>query len=174
MSRGPVGGVLVLGLGNDLMADDGFGSAVVAALTSGDLPDGVAAARVVDVLALPSLWRGQMEVWLVDAVTAGGAPGEIHRFGHEELLALPPRTGSAHDLDLGAGLQWLRHALPRLANVRFRLWGAEPARVVAEIGLSPTVAAAVQRVTDEIRIEAERLQRRTLSSSGPHSAGERA
>jgi len=172
LSRGPVGGVLVLGLGNDLMADDGFGSAVVAALTSGDLPDGVAAARAADVLALPSLWRGQMEVWLVDAVTAGGAPGTIHRFGHEELLALAPQTGSAHDLDLGAGLQWLRHALPRLAFVRFRLWGAEPARVAAEIGLSPAVAAAVQTVADEIRNEAERWWQGALPGSGPHAAGE--
>jgi hydrogenase maturation protease len=172
LSRAPVGGVLVLGLGNDLMADDGFGSAVVAALTSGGLPPGVAAARAADVLALPSLWRGQAEVWLVDAVTAGGPPGAIHRFGHEELLALAPRTGSAHDLDLGEGLQWLRLALPALANVRFRLWGAEPARVAAEFGLSPAAAAAVQRVADEIRSEAELLQRRALSSSGFHPAGE--
>jgi hydrogenase maturation protease len=155
LSRAPGGGVLVVGLGNDLMADDGFGSAVIAALESDGLPPGVAAVRAADVLALPSLWRGQAEVWLVDAVTAGGAPGAIHRFGHDELLALAPRTGSVHDLDLGEGLQWLRLAVPWLADVRFRLWGAEPARIAAEIGLSPAVAAAVQRVAHEIRSEAE-------------------
>lgn len=172
MSRAPVGGVLALGLGNDLMADDGFGSAVISVLESDGLPPGVAAARAADVLALPSLWRGQAEVWLVDAVTAGGAPGAIHRLGHDELFVLAPQPGSAHDLDLGEGLQWLRLALPGLADVRFRLWGAEPARVAPEIGLSPAVAEAVQRVADEIRSEAERLQRRALSGSGSHPAGE--
>jgi hydrogenase maturation protease len=171
LSRDPVGGVLVLGLGNDLMGDDGFGPAVVAVLESGGLPPGVAAARAGDVLALPSLWRGQAEVWLVDAVTAGGAPGAIHRFGHDELLALSPRSGTAHDLDLGEGLQWLRLALPALADVRFRLWGAEPALVAPGIGLSPAVAAAVQRAAEEIRSEADRPRAGAPSSPGSRSAG---
>ena len=77
-----------MGLGNPLMEDDGFGCAVIDSLRELGLPPGVSAEIAPDVLQLPSLWRGQPAVWMVDAVARGGPPGTIYRFGHDAVLGL--------------------------------------------------------------------------------------
>lgn len=147
--------VLVLGLGNPLMGDDGFGPAVAGAVREAGLPRGAAVAEAPDVLQLSRLWRGEAEVWLVDAIAAGDPPGTIHRIGHDELLKLAPRPGSAHHMDLVDALHWLLLGSPVLGGVRFRLWGAEPERVGPWFGLSPRVAAAVPVVAQEMVRAAE-------------------
>ena len=144
--------VLVVGLGNPLMEDDGFGSAVIQALNDEELPPRMSAEAVPDILHLNSVWRGQPAVWLVDAVALRGAPGTVYRFDHETTLELPGESGSAHQLGFGVCLRWLLHACPELANVRFRLWGAEPAGLSPRPALSPSVTRAVARVVREIRL----------------------
>ena len=143
--------VLVVGFGNSLMADDGFGSEVIDALRRPGLPVGMTVAVVPDVLRLYSVWSGQRAVWMVDAVALGDDPGTIHRFDHDALMDLPARAGSAHHLDFAECLRWLLHSNPDLACARFRLWGAEPAQVSARSGLSRVVATAVAPVVQEIR-----------------------
>jgi len=143
--------VLVVGLGNPLMEDDGFGSAVIQALRNQGLPLEMSAEEAPDILHVRSLWRGQPAVWIVDAVAVREAPGTIHRFDHETLLELPEQAGSAHHLAFGVSLRWLLHANPDLRDVRFRLWGAEPASVSPRRGLSRRAQAAVREVAEEIR-----------------------
>jgi hydrogenase maturation protease len=148
--------VLIVGFGNTLMGDDGAGPAVIAAL-AGRLG---ARARAVDggtdSLRLPSLWQGEGEVWLVDAVAAAAAPGTVHRLGHDEVVGIPQRHATAHQLSLPEGLRWLAHAYPELAAVRYRMWGIEVERTALQAGLSPHVVEAVRRVAEEIVAELER------------------
>ncbi len=165
--------VLVLGLGNALMADDGFGPAVAGAVREAGVPRGMAVAEAPDVLRLDRLWQGEAEVWLVDAVAAGDPPGTIHRIGHDGLLALAPSAGSAHHLDLVDALRWLLHGSPILGGVRFRLWGAEPGRVGPRFGLGARVAAAVPVVAQEILRTAER-RRLVRAGLDANSVGDRA
>jgi hydrogenase maturation protease len=143
--------VLVVGLGNPLMEDDGFGCEVIDELRRTGLPPGMSAEVAPDVLHLWSLWRGQREVWIVDAVQKGAPAGTVHRFDHDAVLELPEHAGSAHHLPFGASLRWLLHANRDLRTVRFRLWGAEPAKVSARRGLSLRVGEAVRLVAQEIR-----------------------
>lgn len=145
-------GVLVVGLGNPLMEDDGFGSAVIQALMNQGLAPWISAEAVPDILHLESVWAGQTAVWIVDAVAMRQAPGTIHRFDHETMLELPGHAGSAHHLGFGVCLRWLLHACPDLASARFRLWGAEPAGLSTRPALSPSVTRAVARVVREIRL----------------------
>lgn len=157
--------VLVVGFGNDLVGDDGAGLAVVRRLggpndPSERRPRAPTRLRVVeghsDSLRLPSLWRGEPEVWLVDALIRGEAPGTIHRLSHAELLAAPQRHGTAHQLSLPESLRWIAHAYPEMAAVRYRLWGIEPGRLSLDEGLTAEVAEAVAGVANEIRGEAGR------------------
>ena len=143
--------VLVIGLGNPLMEDDGFGCAVINELRREGLPPGMSAEAAPDVLSLWSFWRGQPAVWIADAVQVGAPAGTVHRFDHDAVLGLPTHAGSAHHLQFGECLQWLLHANLDLRTVRFRLWGAEPARVSVREGLSPRVAAVVGLVAQEIQ-----------------------
>lgn len=143
--------VLVVGLGNPLMADDGFGSAVIDTLREAVLPPTVSVKAVPDILHLWSVWQGQGTVWMIDAVERGAPAGTIHRFEHDEVLRAPPHSGSAHHLEFGECLRWLLHANPDLRAVRFRLWGAEPSKVSAGRGLSRRVDEAVRLVAQEVR-----------------------
>lgn len=160
--------VLVLGLGNPLMADDGFGHAVAAELREAGPVPGMAVVAAPDVLQLGRLWQREPEVWLIDAVATGDPPGTVHRIGHDELLELAPRRGSAHHLDIVEALHWLLHGSPVLGRVRFRLWGAEPERVGPGPGLSPRVAAAASVVAREIRCRAESP---AAAAAAPHVHG---
>jgi hydrogenase maturation protease len=119
-----------------------------------------------DTLRLPSLWRGEGQVWLVDALVRGAPPGTVHRLLHEELLAVPQRHGTAHQLSLPESLRWIALAYPEMAAVRYRLWGIEPSRLALEEGLSPEVAAAVEVVCEEIRAGAGATKARECRDSG--------
>jgi hydrogenase maturation protease len=150
-------GVLIVGFGNTLMADDGAGPEVVRRLSAGPLPPGV---RVedggADSLRLPGLWRGEAEIWLVDAVTGGGEPGDVIRLDHDQVLAVPQRHATAHTLSLPEGLRWISLSYPEMAGVRFRFWGIVVRHVSLVSGLSEEVSAAVARVVAGILDETVR------------------
>jgi hydrogenase maturation protease len=144
-------GILIVGFGNRLMADDGAGPAVIERLWTMGLPPVARAEQgESDALRLAGLWRGEEQVWLVDALLGGGEPGSLRRLGHEELLALPQRHATAHHLSLPESLRWLAVAQAGMAGVRYRLWGITPARVEPVEGLSPAVAEAVEIVAREL------------------------
>jgi hydrogenase maturation protease len=141
---------LVVGFGNPLMGDDGVGAAVVAELDDIGAPPGLRLATLADVLHLPSAWRGEARVWMVDAVLCDAAPGAVHRRGHAEVLGNPQRHATVHHLSLAEGLRWIVHSCPAMAGVRFRLWGVEPESVEPVEALSPVVARAAGTVAREI------------------------
>jgi hydrogenase maturation protease len=153
-------GVLLVGLGNPLMADDGAGVAVARRLTGAALPEGC---RVevgdTDSLRILSLWRGEAEIWLVDALLRRSPPGTVHRLGHDEILAVPQPHVAAHFLSLPESVRWMSLAEPSMAAVRYRLWGIEPERIEMAEGLSPAVERAVAETASEILAEIEALGR---------------
>jgi hydrogenase maturation protease len=151
--------VLVIGFGNPLAGDDGAGPAVIDALRRAGLPAGARAEHGgSDALCLRTLWRGERDVWLADAVAAGRVPGTVMRLGHEDLLAAPQRHASVHRLSLPECLRWLSLAFPELSRVQYRFWGVQVERVCPEAGLSPSVDAGARTVAAEIRSALTRLR----------------
>jgi hydrogenase maturation protease len=152
--------VLIVGFGNPLVGDDGVGIAVIERLLRIGLPSGIRAeVGETDSLRLPDLWAGEGEIWLVDAVLNGGLAGSIRVLDHDDLLDIPQRHASAHRLSLPESLRWIRLGHPEMKDVRYRLWGIEPAVVRHVEGLTPAVARAADQVVIEIRGElARRLQ----------------
>jgi hydrogenase maturation protease len=152
--------ILVVGLGNPLMADDGAGLAVAELLRSRELPPGARAeAGDTDSLRLLSLFRGEAEIWLVDAIQKGTSPGTIHRLFHDEVLSIPQPHAAAHFLSLPESLRWIAAARPEMAGVRYRLFGIEPGTIALSPGLTPPVARAVEALADEIVKELARRLR---------------
>lgn len=135
--------VLVAGIGNIFLADDGFGCEVVRRLAAEPLPAG---AQVVDYgirgmhLAY-DLLAGYDGLVIVDAVPRGGSPGEI-----TVLEVGPDDLGSgefdAHGMEpvavLGS-LGALGGRLPRTLVV-----GCEPGEINERIGLSEPVSRSVE------------------------------
>lgn len=152
------GGVLVLGLGNRLLTDDGVGPAILDELRTVDaLPR--ANTRLCDGgtvgLALLPLVEDADALIVLDAARFFGAPGAVRVFLGEEMDAQAGRAAnSVHE----AGLADLLSAA-RLAGVlpeRRALVGVEPAETGWGLSPTPAVAAAKQRACAEVRALVER------------------
>jgi len=135
--------VLVAGIGNIFLADDGFGCEVVRRLAAEPLPAG---AQVIDYgirgmhLAY-DLLADYAGLVIVDAVPRGGTPGEV------TVLEVGPDDLGSGDIDahgmepvavLGS-LGALGGQLPRTLVV-----GCEPGEIEERIGLSAAVSRSVE------------------------------
>ncbi len=139
---------LVLGLGNPLMGDDGFGLAVLERMRRRrDVPR---SAILVDggtwgMNLLPEIEQcGRL--LLLDAVNAGKRPGSIIRLERNELPRWLSLKISPHQVDLREvlALAELRGTLPTDAVAI----GVQPLRIEMHMGLSPVVASRLEDVTD--------------------------
>jgi hydrogenase maturation protease len=134
--------VLVAGIGNIFLGDDGFGSEVARRLTGQPLPAGV---RVVDYgirgmhLAY-DLLEGYDALVIVDAMPGDGAAGDITvlEVGPDDLGSGPLDAHGMDPVAVLANLGSLGGELPRTLVV-----GCQPLDVDENMGLTPPVTAAV-------------------------------
>ncbi len=141
----------VLGLGNVLMGDDGFGPAVVRAFSARyEVAPGV---EVID-LGTPGLdltpWIADaFHVVIVDTVKAAGEPGALRLYSKADLMKSAPfaRTGP-HDPGVKECVFTLEFA--GRAPEHITVVGAVPDHVGMGIALSTTLEAAVPRAADAI------------------------
>ena len=146
--------VLVAGVGNIFLSDDGFGVEVARRLSRAALPEGV---KVVDfgirgIHLAYELLDGYETAILVDAAPRGGQPGTVYVIepqadpGNDQSAALL----NAHGMQPDAVLGLLGVLGGRVQHVL--VVGCEPSTVEEGIGLS----APVQRAVDEaVRIVSE-------------------
>ncbi|MDT5145475.1 MAG: hydrogenase maturation protease [Mycobacterium sp.] len=167
--------ILVAGIGNIFLGDDGFGSEVVRAAA---LPHDDPSVRVVDYgIRGTHLAYDLLEEWdtlvLVDAVPSRGRPGTLHVFqvDHEDEPDSDAAGLDAHSMDpaaVFAGLRALGGAPPYTVVV-----GCEAGSVDEGIGLTESVAAAVPRAARAVE-EIVAALRGTLAATWPAPApGER-
>lgn len=112
-------GRLVVGLGNPLAGDDGFGPAVLGQLgEEGGLGEGVELVPAcTDLLGLIDGLARHDTVVLVDAVAGTqGAPGTVTVFEESTLLSRPARSTSAHRLSPVEALRVFRSLHPEAAT----------------------------------------------------------
>jgi hydrogenase maturation protease len=142
--------MLVAGIGNIFLGDDAFGVEVAQRLAATPVPAGV---EVVDVgirgvhLAY-QLMDGYDELLLVDAVSRGDAPGTV-TIVEPSVDTLMPEPLDPHRLEPGPLLASV-HALGAMP-ARVVLVGCEPADLAEGMGLSPTVADAVEPAVAAVR-----------------------
>ncbi len=140
--------VLVLGLGNLLCGDDGVGVAALAALRRRyDAPPTVSLVDggTLGLALLPTIEAGE-QVWILDAVAADAPVGSLVTLeGRDVEPALRDRL-SPHQIgvaDLLDAMHW-RDTWP----ARVRVLGLVPGPMGLEIGLSPAVAANLDRLVE--------------------------
>ena len=90
--------ILVLGVGNILRRDDGFGVRVLEYIKERyDVPSGV---ELFDGgtggIALTSVIGEHKKVIILDAVSAGGVPGDMHRITKKDIAKTRGKTLSPH------------------------------------------------------------------------------
>ncbi len=155
--------ILIAGIGNKYMGDDGFGPRVIDALMRRNLPENVEARDVglCGVTLAPDLNDYELVIF-VDAVQKGGKPGTIYRseIKAEQVEESKPEeamnsfTFSVHETRLEELLLFAK-AIGTLPPATIVI-GCEILEVTLGESLSPEVDAAVQRATELILDELQR------------------
>jgi hydrogenase maturation protease len=140
----------VIGLGNPLMGDDGFGLVALERLRDDwrleggvELADGGTWG-----MALLPLIETADRVILLDAIAAGKEPGEVVVLERDGLPIYLSRKLSPHQVDMKdvLAVAELRGTLP-LETVAI---GVQPESVEMRIGLSPAVEAAIDTAVETV------------------------
>lgn len=136
--------IVVVGCGNPLFADDGFGPAVIEELQQHPLPDNV---KVVDAgLGGPHFVFTLLDpdstkrLVIIDIADFGADPGTLRTFRPEELPAGSYRD--AHSWDLTEPLERIKD------RIDITIVGCQPKRVTSpemEIGLTDEVTNAIPK-----------------------------
>lgn len=150
--------IIVLGIGNTLLKDEGVGVRVVEELDRRySLPENV---RIVDGgtqgLWLMSTIQEADHLIVVDAVLGRGDPGTLYRLERDDLPKGLRAKQSAHDSDLIESLNLcaLLDVTPKTCVVL----GVEPADIQPYgLELTPVVAAKVDDLVQRVLEELERL-----------------
>ena len=151
----PPPNVLVLGVGNLLLGDDGFGVHLIRALADQPLPPNVRIleAGVVSHAFIP-LFREIDRLIVVDAVEAGDAPGSIFRFTPGDMAFGSERMVSLHQIGLIDVLQMAAWSGAKPETV---IIGVQPKNVSAwSLELSPELGAAIPKVKALVLAELDR------------------
>jgi hydrogenase maturation protease len=149
--------LIVLGLGNVLLEDDGAGVAAVRLLL--DRYDAPPEVSVLDGgtlgLSLLPYLESAGAVILVDAVMAETAPGTLVRLGGDDVAPAVSARLSPHQVgvaDLLDGARWLGRYPEYVV-----LLGVVPESMELRVGFSPPVQAALPALVDSIINEARAL-----------------
>lgn len=149
---------LVLGLGNTIMTDDGFGVNVVEALSSRFLLRGPVTLLDGGTLGLDLLPRleGIEQLLIVDALEMQAPPGTVFRLEGEEVPRAFASKLSVHQMgvqDLLAVSELMGH-LPRELVV----WGVQPESIEMGTKLTAAASAALEPVVDGVIGELRRWE----------------
>jgi hydrogenase maturation protease len=144
--------ILILGVGNLLLSDEGVGVHIARTLMEMDFPPEV---RVVeggtDGFGLMHVLLEAERLIVVDAVKGGGPPGSIYRFEIEDCPPFPDiYKTSVHQISIleVINLSGLIGSPPRTTII-----GVEPKSLEMGMDLSPEIEAKIPRVIQLIHEE---------------------
>ncbi len=144
--------VLILGIGNILLRDEGIGVRVVESLGRRELPPGVevldggtAGADLVDLVA------DRRKVIIVDAVDAGMPPGTILRMAPSDLAPDPGELLSLHQVGIVESLHMAAqlHCSPQEVVII----AVQPRTIRPGLELSDDLQAALPKVVQVVLAE---------------------
>ena len=148
--------LLILGVGNPLKGDDGFGVAAVQELMREPLPEGVAAVDGGTAgLGLASLIEEGEAVLILDAADMGKPAGTVREFAPHEVRSLASEGRlSLHEADVLGILRMLTElgTCPAVSII-----AVQPGRIGYGMGLSAEVQAALPVVLQRVREAMARL-----------------
>lgn len=146
---------VVVGVGNTLMGDEGLGVEAVRRLKSSQLPTHVEVYECgTGGLKVLELIEGAEKAIILDAVKAGGRPGDIHRLLMREAVSKAGirmlRMLSLHDLDLTLAFKIAESTGAYRLPEDVVILGVEPACVKPGTKLSREVEEALDKLIKQV------------------------
>jgi hydrogenase maturation protease len=148
--------IVVLGIGNLLLKDEGVGIHLLNLLENDPLPPEV---ELVDVgtstLNLLPVLKGAQKVIVIDAMKAGGKPGSIYRCRPQDLIPSQESSVSLHHIDFLQALKMAKQMGDDLED-RTIIFGVEPFQIEWEMDLSPVVQGKIPLIKKFVLEEIQR------------------
>ncbi|MEJ2068340.1 MAG: HyaD/HybD family hydrogenase maturation endopeptidase [Deltaproteobacteria bacterium] len=143
--------ILILGVGNLILKDEGVGVHAVRELEGKDLPAHV---EVIDggtyLMDLLSVIQEAERIIVIDALKGGGGPGTIYRVTPDDLMAETERALSLHQVGL---LEILGMVRQLGGDPHAVIIGVEPKEIAWGMELTPEVAAKLPKVIEMVMEE---------------------
>ena len=141
--------ITVLGIGNVVLRDEGFGVRVAEYLDKNYIfPDNV---QIVDGgvlgIELMQFVTGTEKLLIIDSINGGGEPGQTFRFANDEVLAHFQDKLSAHEVgiqDVLAALEVTGRKIPEVVVI-----GAQPFDLSAGVELSAGMAGLLEPMAEQ-------------------------
>jgi hydrogenase maturation protease len=160
--------IAVVGIGNVLMGDDGFGPYLIRRIDSfyRFSSEVVLVEAGTPGMDLTALLIGFSEVLIIDTVRAPGKPGEIWKFTKDDIIeGNPVMPFSSHDSGLREALLTLQFTGE--APQKVVLLGVIPESLELGLELSDAVQGAVPEIIREVTSELQRLGATVEEKSPP-------
>jgi len=139
--------ILVLGIGNLLLKDEGIGVHIVQRMRDMALPPSV---EIMDggTMGLSLLYciEGRKKVIIIDAVLTDGIPGTLYRFTDRDLEVNAGILRSAHEIDFTYVLKTAGFIGTKPDEVVFI--GVKPADISEGLELSPVIEEKISRIIE--------------------------
>ncbi|MBI9018583.1 MAG: hydrogenase maturation protease [Phycisphaerae bacterium] len=144
--------ILILGLGNELLMDDGIGVHVIRDLQKKSLPENVSIAEIgTAILSAQTLLEDADIAIAVDAVNIAGCPGEIFLFDGD--TAMNDQYMSLHDLGIAGVMKFL----PENLRPETIVVGVKPETIDYGMEMTRNLIQAVPVVTKTIELIIEEI-----------------
>jgi len=146
--------ILILGIGNLILKDEGVGVHVIDRLKNMALPSDV---EVIDggTMGIDLLYHieGRKKVIVIDAVNTDGAAGTIYRFTDKDLEEKKECLRSAHEIDFSDVLKTADLLGNKPDEVIFI--GIKPEDISEGLGLSPRIEERIPQIVELVLKEME-------------------
>lgn len=147
--------ILILGIGNLILRDEGVGVHAVRELEKRDLPAHV---EVIDggtyLMDLLSVIQEAERIIVIDALKGGGEPGTIYRIFPDDLMAGSEQTLSLHQVGL---LEVLGIVRQLGGDPHVVIIGVEPKEISWGMELTPEVEGELPKVIETVMGELQGL-----------------
>jgi len=158
--------VVILGLGNLLMQDEGVGIHALRVLQETykfepeiDIIDGGTSG-----LDLLPFFRPESQMIMIDAMVFDEPPGSIGRVEDEDILARLNTKTSVHHLGLSDLLAMAR--LTEMVPKKIVLFGVKPESMELEVGLTDTVNESIPRLITHVIEQVEQWGIKAFKKEG--------
>jgi hydrogenase maturation protease len=147
--------IIIVGVGNRLLGDEGIGPHIIDKLLQTHMPSNVEVIDCgCDLLSLTPHLNKPQKIIVIDAIRAGGKPGEIYRLDYSELETRGVKMRSSHQVGAIDALGLLKQIYPALADCEIVIIGMEPKAIELGTGLSDKVR---ESVADVLRLVFEEI-----------------
>ncbi len=141
--------LLVIGVGNLYRRDDAIGVVIARKIKERNIEGVTVLEQSGEGTALMETWKDHEQVFIVDAVSSGSAPGGIiHLDASKESIPAKYFSCSTHDFGVAEAIEMAR-VLDQLPT-NIKLFGIEGKNFKPGEGLSPEVELAAEAVIREI------------------------